>query len=245
MTTHALLRPARLAALIALAAAPLAHAAEISTLQLLTQSEFRRLAEDIGSVMSYKAMGPAEAGGVTGFDIGLVTTGTQLQNRDVWRKAAAGADVPSTLPTVGVRVNKGLPFNIDVGAAYSTVPTTSFRSLSGEVRWAVLPGSTVTPAVAVRLSGSSLRNVSQLSATTTGLDVSVSKGFAMLTPYAGAGVVRTWARPEGTALLREERFNQSKVYAGVAASLGLARLTVEADRTGDATSVGAKLSVGF
>lgn len=235
-------------AALALAATGLclpAAAADLNSLQLLTQPEFRRLAEDIGAVLSYKSLLPAEAAGITGFDVGVAVTGTELQNRDVWRKATLGGDIPRNLPTTSLRVSKGLPFGFDIGASYASVPTTGLRALGGEIRWAVLPGSIALPAVAVRASVSSLREVSQLSARTTGLDISVSKGFAILTPYIGAGVVRTVARPEGALLLREERFTQNKVFGGVAASLGLARLTLEADRTGDAPSVSAKLSVGF
>jgi hypothetical protein len=224
---------------------PLAQAADLNTLQLLTQGEFRLLSEDLGAAVSFKPMIPAESMGITGFDIGVTVTGTKLQNRDVWRKAAAGADVPQYLPVPTIRVHKGLPLNIDIGASYSQIPSTNIRVIGGELRWAVLPGSTVLPAVAIRGSLSSLEGVDQLKLRTAGVDISVSKGFAFVTPYAGIGTVRVNATPDGSTGKAKESFSQGKVFAGVNINLGLTNLLFEADKTGDATSYGAKVGFRF
>jgi hypothetical protein len=236
-------RPLLLASLVGTAGA--AHAAEINTLLLLNQAEFRGLSEDLGAALSFKPLIPAEPMGVTGFDIGVAVTGTRLQNRATFEKAAGGASVPATLPVPTVRVHKGLPFDIDIGATYGEVPSSNARVWGGELRWAVLPGSTLTPAVALRASISGLTGVDQLKLRTTGLDISVSKGFAMLTPYAGVGVVRVRSEATAPALLSVETFNQTKVFAGLNLNFGLVNLAFEGDRTGDATSYGAKFGFRF
>ena len=244
---HTTLRPllAAAATLAAVCAAPASHALEINTLQLLTQSEFRALSEDLGATMSYKALVPAESLGVVGFDVGVGLTATELQHRDVWSKAAAGADAPKALPLASVRVVKGLPFHIDVGAALSRVPTTSATTVGGELRWAFVPGGVLTPAVAVRLSHAQLSGIDQLKASSTGLDVSISKGFLFVTPYLGVGSVNTRTQVTGTTALKAERFRQTRVYGGANVNLGLVNLAVEADKTGDASSVGLKAGLRF
>jgi hypothetical protein len=222
-----------------------AHAGDINSVQQLVQSEFRLLSEDLGSTLSYKPLTPAASLGITGFDVGFAVTGTSLEHRDLWRKASSGASVDALLMVPTLRAHKGLPFNIDVGAAYSFIPSTNLRYLGGEVRWAPLPGSAVLPAVAFRLSGTQLTGVDQLGLSTLGADVTVSKGFVGFTPYGGIGTVRTTSTPKGVPQLREEKVNQTKLFAGINWNLALVNLAVEADKTGDAMSYGVKLGFRF
>lgn len=241
---HRALRSSLAAA--ALLAAGGAEAVTINTLDLLTQAEFRLLSEDLGAVMSYKPLIPAEPLGITGFDVGFAVTGTRLEHRDIWRKAAANStEIPTTLPVLTLRAHKGLPFGIDVGVSYTQIPTTDLRAVGGELRWAFIEGGAVMPAMALRLSTSHLSGVDQLDARTTGADLSISKGLGPLTPYAGVGRVNVVSRPKGTVLLQEEKFGQTKLFAGLNVSLGLFNLAAETDRTGDATSYGFKLGLRF
>ena len=242
MTALRLVAPVLLAA--AAAAAPAVQAADIHTVQNLNQAEFRALSEDLTAALSFKPMIPSESMGVTGFDVGVSLTGTELQHRGVWAKASGGSEPSSTLPVGTVRLHKGLPGNVDLGASWSQTDTNA-SAIGGEVRWAVLPGSTLVPAVALRGSVSVLSGVSQIDMQTYGLDVSVSKGFAFFTPYAGVGAVWTNSDPDGSTGLAKESFSQAKVYAGLNVNLGLLNLAAEADRTGDATSYGLKVGVRF
>lgn len=221
------------------------HAADISTLNLLTQAEFRGLSEDLGAALSFKPLIPAEPMGLTGFDLGLAVTGTKLQNRGAFQKATAGASVPATLPVPTLRVHKGLPFDIDLGVSYAAVPSSNVRVIGGELRWAVLAGNVALPAVAVRASVSKLSGVDQLGLRTTGLDVSVSKGFALLTPYAGIGTVRVKSDPDAATGRTAESFGLNKVFAGLNLNFGLTNLAFETDKTGDATSYGVKFGFRF
>ena len=241
---HPILRPL-LATAAALVTASTAQALEINTLNLLTQSDFRLLSEDLGASLAYKALVPAEPLGVIGFDIGVGVTATELQHRDVLAKAAAGADAPKMLPVTSVRAVKGLPFNIDIGASLGRVPTTGATTTGGELRWAFVPGGVLTPAIAVRASYARLGGIDQLKASSTGLDVSISKGFLFATPYVGIGSVTTRTQVTGTTLLKAERFNQTRVFGGVNVNLGLVNLAAEADKTGDATSYGIKAGFRF
>jgi hypothetical protein len=220
-------------------------AADINSIQTLSQSEFRLLSEDLGAALSYKGLIPAEPLGITGFDLGLAVTGTRLKHTDLWRRASGGDSVPGTLPVPTLRLTKGLPLDIDIGAAFSAVPGTNLRYYGGELRWAFLPGGALTPAVAVRGALTRLTGVDQLDFDTRSLDVSVSKGLAMFTPYAGIGQVWVKSSPNGVPLLRGESFTQSKVFAGLNFNLAGGNLAIEVDNTGSTTSFGAKIGFRF
>ena len=212
---------------------------DIESLQLLSQGEFRLLSEDLGSTLSFKSMIPAEPLGITGFDIGVSITGVRLKHRHLLERASSGANVSTTLPLASIRVHKGLPYGIDIGAAYSTVPGTNVGVIGGEVRWAFIEGGVALPAVALRGTATKLLGVDQLDLETTSLDISISKGILNVTPYGGIGRVWTTSTPDDVPGLSKESFSQSKVFAGVNVFLGF-NLAFEVDRTGDVTSYGVK-----
>jgi hypothetical protein len=218
------------------------QAADFNAIGLLNQTEFRAFSEDVASAISYKGLIPAEGLGITGFDISVAATGTEVAHRAILSKAAGGATVPKAVPVVGVRAVKGLPFDIDIGVVQMTLPDTNVRATGGELRWAFVGGSTVLPAVAVRVSGTSLSGVQQLKMRTLSGDISISKGFAFLTPYAGVGNVEVKSSAPGTSL-RAETFRMNKGFVGVNLALVPFALGLEADKTGDATSYSVKLAL--
>src|SRR5882762_777846 len=164
-------------------------AADISKIDQLTQDDFHKLSQDLGAALSYKPLIPTAPLGITGFDLGLAVTATSIKNSDVLQKAGAGDH--STLPVPSLRVHKGLPFGVDVGAMVGAVPGTNVRLYGAEVRYAIVSGGATTPAIGIRGSYTKLTGVDQLDFNTKGVDLSISKGFLMFTPYAGVGKV--WA----------------------------------------------------
>ncbi|MEX8496472.1 MAG: hypothetical protein AB3X41_05565 [Leptothrix ochracea] len=238
------MRPLLLAAATTLSAFG-AHAGSINALNALSQSDFRLLSEDLGAAVSYKPLVPAESLGIIGFDVGVGLGATKLQSTNVLNQASGGSIDLSTLPFAMVRAHKGLPMNIDVGVALGTLPGTGVSTKGAELRWAFLPGSMVTPAVAVRGAYSSMSGVSQLDVNTTSLDVSISKGFLFLKPYAGVGIVQVKSTPNGVASLQAESFTQPKTFVGLNMNFMLLNLAIEGDKTGSNTSYGIKLGVRF
>lgn len=226
-----------------LLASPAVHAASnFDNLGLLSQSEFKDLASDLGAALSYKALAPAEPLGATGFDIGLEVTATQLEHSDIWQ-TATGEDL-SVLPIPKLHLHKGLPFGIDVGGFFSMIPGTDMKLYGGELRYAYVSGNTVMPAVAIRGAFTKLTGVDQLDFHSTNLEVTVSKGFAMLTPYAGVGGVWSTSTPNAGGLT-EESNTATRVFAGLNLNFGLTNLDFEADKTGDNVSYGAKFGLRF
>ncbi|MBI5889900.1 MAG: hypothetical protein HZB47_04390 [Nitrosomonadales bacterium] len=224
-----------------------ALAANISTLGNLGQSEFRTLSEDLGAALSYKPITPAEPLGTTGFDMGIEVTQTDTsRSAQAWSKATNNGSTVSKVYVPRLHIAKGLPFGIDIAAFYSKIPSTNISLVGGELRYAIVEGGIATPAIAVRGSYTKLGGVDQLALDTKGLDVSISKGFAMLTPYAGVGQVWVTSKANVTPLtLSEEKFTQSKVFVGANLNLGLTNIAAEVDKTGGIQSVSLKLGFRF
>ena len=214
-------------------ASPCFASDNIDQLNQLLQPEFKALSQDLGAALSYKAVSPAEPLGITGFDIGLEVTGTELNHSDIWKNASSSGSAPSTVPIPKLHVIKGLPLNIDVGAIYTKVP--------------ILEGGVATPAVAIRGTFTKLSGVDQLDFSTKGLELSVSKGFAILTPYAGIGEVWVDSKPKADAatVLTKESFQQTKYFVGTNINFGLLNIDLDYDNTDSTNSYTVKLGWRF
>lgn len=207
---------------------------------VLGQAQFRALSEDMGGALSYKGVTPAASLGITGFDVGVEVTSSQLQNTAAFQKATNTTNTSVLVPKL--HVAKGLPLGFDVAAFYSAIPTTGISLYGAELRYAVIDGGLTMPAVGVRGSFSKLAGINNWSFDTKAVDVSVSKGFAMLTPYAGVGSV--WTNSSYTGL-NSESFRKNKMFLGANLNLGLANFAVEYDKTGAVPSYSAKLGFRF
>ena len=234
------------AALLVLA--PLGHADDIDLTQLLgVQGDFRQLSEDLGAALSYKPVAPAEPLGLLGIDIGLEITVTDLQGSNVYERATGSSSNSDYLLVPKLHVHKGLPLRLNVDAFYSTVPDSNIELFGGAVGFALIEGGVTLPALTVRAAATKLSGVDGLDLDTQSIELTVSKGFALLTPYGGIGRVHVKSEPTGIAALglRKESFDLDKVYAGLNINLGLINLAFEADQTGDAASYSAKFGFRF
>jgi hypothetical protein len=194
------------------------------------QSAFHDLVEDTSATLSYKALGPAEATGVTGIGVATFATYAPVRHEASW-KIVTQSNV-SDIGMVGVTVRKGLPLKLDVGAFYSAVPNTSVKVYGGELRYALLPGGVAVPALAIRGTYTTTKGLGDFDYNSYGGDVSISKGFALLTPYFGAGYERAKADPNGFAGLRTETISRGRFFAGLRIGLALLDITPEYESIG-------------
>lgn len=213
-----------LALSLALLGGTQAMARDISFVREITQGEFRTLSEEAGAGISFKNTAPAEPLGITGFDAGVEVSAVKINDASNYWEAAFGDDAPSYLLLPKIRVRKGLPFGIDVGAMYSYVPDSNVKLYGAEISKAILEGSAATPALGIRGTYTRLAGVGDLELQTAGIDASISKGFLFLTPYAGAGAVWIDSKATGRlqelattagAPLQEEKFWQPRYFAGL------------------------------
>lgn len=215
-------------------------AADINNLNTLTQSAFKDFTDDLGAALSYKPVTPTAPLGITGFDIGLEATSTKIRNLDL-----ATSSSSTNLVVPKLHVYKGLPLGFDIGAFYSAVPTTNIKFYGGELRYAILDGGVAQPAVGIRGAMTKLTGVNQLDMNTKSLDISISKGFAIFTPYAGIGTVWVNGTPNGIPTLTKVSDRENKVFAGGNLNFGFLNFALEYDKTGSAPSYSAKLGFRF
>ncbi len=142
------------------------------------------------------------------------------------------------LAVTRVGARKGLPLGFNVGLSYGQLVDSDLEVLTADVQWSLLEGSVVLPAVAVRasysdLSGSDVFDIQQL-----GLDLYVSKGFAVVSAFGGASLVRsesTLNRRFGDTL--SEETTEEMLFAGVAFNLLAAKLTATVEQGDDLKGV--------
>lgn len=224
--------------------APAAHAAkyDITLPPGYGQTEFQDLSEQLGLAIAYIPLAPAEPLGLLGFDVGVEITAVKIDHNEAFWKAVMPGTPPRYLPVPKLHAQKGLPFGIDIGLVYSKVPSSNIGMLGGELKWALLKGTLATPALAVRGSYTTLTGVDNLDIATYGADVSVSKGFAFITPYIGLGQV--WIKSSSDALGFDESLAAPKIFVGAKLSLMVLSLAAEADYS-KVPSYSLRLSLSF
>lgn len=209
-----------------------------------SQVEFRHLAQDLGAALSYRAVAPVEPLGITGFDIGVEATATSIEHPAAWDAATSGS-APDTLYLPKVHLHKGLPAGVDVGVFYATVVDTNIELWGAELRYALIDGGPATPAVGLRVAYSEMSGVEQLDLNTKSAELGVSKGFALLTPYAGVGRVWVESTPDPATGLGTEDFSEAKYFVGANLNFLVTNLALEWDRVGDTSSYSFKLGWRF
>lgn len=221
-------------------------AASVDGINTLSQSEFELISKDLAAAFSYKAGASAAPMGLTGFDVGVAVSVTDLGNKAIWDKAVSGGGMDK-LVVPKLYVQKGLPFDIDVGAYYFTVPNSNLEAWGAELKYAILDGGMTMPAVAVRGSMTSLFGANQLRLNTRAVDLSISKGILMFTPYAGVGRVWSSDTPEGNAaaVLSKVTLSDNRTFIGLSFHPGIINMAVERDSVGGIASYNVKFGVAF
>jgi len=188
----------------------------------ITQDDFKTFSKEAGAALGYRNMAPAEPLGITGFDIGAEMSAVSIDKKSAHWNSAFGNDAPSYLAIPKIRVRKGLPFGIDVGAMYSYVPNSNIKLYGAELSKSILEGTAATPALGVRATYTKLSGVNDLSLQTYGVDASVSKGFLFITPYAGAGMLLINSEAKGDlkaqvvpTTLKSESTTVPRVFGGL------------------------------
>jgi len=203
---------------------------DISLPSTFTQSQFDDLSRELGLAISYVPLSPAAPLGLLGFDIGIEGTAAHIDNTKSFWTEAVGKTPPSWLAFPKIHAQKGLPFGFDVGLVYAKAPGTNVGLVGGELKWAFLKGGVASPAIAIRGDYTKLLGVSDIDMGVYGADLSISKGFGFVTPYAGYGVVWISSQDKSNVVnLNNFNSNESKGFVGVKFSVFLISLVAEAD----------------
>ena len=205
-------------------------------IQPMDQQMFQDFSKDFAGVVLYRAVEPAAPLGLLGFNIGVEVTATQIHNgENYWKSAYSNQDPPSYIVSPRLHLQAGLPFGFDIGLAYSKVPDSNIQYAGGELKYAILKGGVVSPALAVRGSYTQTHGIDQLDFKTYGLEITVSKGFGAwfkIIPYAGIGQHWYESKPKnltGGLQLDSESSSLTRGFIGAKLELGIFAITAEAD----------------
>jgi hypothetical protein len=218
-----------------------AAAGGLPDLSTLSQEQFRGLSEDLGAAFSYKGVTPATALGPWGLDLGLELSATNVKNGEAFKKAGNDTD---NLFIPKLHVNKGLWAGFDIGGFVGGSSDLSASVLGLELRYAFVQDSVTSPAVAMRVSGTRTDDIGDLRMQTYGVDLMLSKRFALATPYIGIGALRIESNA-GASGLADENFSKGRLFGGLNFNLALINFAVEAERLGDNTTLSGKVGWRF
>ncbi len=204
-------------------AAPAMAGTSVQFPATLTQDEFKEFSTDFGMALSYQPLSPAAPLGdkLPGFDAGVEASFVKLdESAPYFSKikgavTAAGDTFPTTLFFPRAHIQVGLPIiPIDLGVSYTKVG--DIKLVGYEVKYAVLKGGVAMPAVAIRGAYTKLSGIDELDLSTKSLDVSISKGILIFTPYAGVGEVWITSDPHSVLApgLTKEDITKSKFFVG-------------------------------
>src|SRR2546428_2720364 len=192
---------ALLGVLMSAAATVRAAGNDIQLSGTLTREDFRSLTRQLGFAASYFPLAPAAPLGILGLDAGVEATSVKIaKDSSFWQRAFRDGNPPSYLAIPRLHLQKGLPFDLDIGASYTSVPSTNISIIGGEIKWAILEGGAAMPAVALPITGTKVFGGSEGDLETYNADLSVSKGVLFLLPYAGAGQGLVHSRTDSAAI---------------------------------------------
>lgn len=212
--------------LVFVMAVPVIAATDIVLPDTLTQDDFKSFSEDFGMAFSYQPVSPAAPLGdkLPGFDAGVEVSYVKLdkgasyyQKMDSITTLAGKGDLPNALVIPRIHVQVGLPIiPIDLGVSYVSLPSSDIKLAGYEIKYAVLEGGLAMPAVAIRGAYTKLSGVDELDLSTKSLDISISKGVLIFTPYAGVGQVWITSEPHSTVAtsLVKEDISKTKAFVG-------------------------------
>ena len=134
------------------------------------------------------------------------------------------------LAVVRVGARKGFPAGIDIGLAYGRALETDIEALrptsNGRFSMAAPSRRLSLRVTGTRTMGSEVYDLDQY-----GAELLLSKGFAVLTPYVGAGVVRSEGSLDSSlGRTFEDSTTRGVIYGGITLNLLLPKITVEVEK---------------
>lgn len=208
----------------------------------VNDDDFKTVMEDLGAALSYKNLNPAEPLGIVGFDVSLMANYSETSGKDVWERAT-GEDIDAVI-SIGAKVSKGLPLDFTISAFGSYQPELETEVLGAALSYASSEGGIIAPAIAVTAAATIMSGTDDLSLQTYSLDLGISKGFTILTPYGGVGYVHTTGETNNLPFNKEHDDGELKYYAGLRIAAGI-EIVAEVDTVGDKSGFSIRGGVGF
>ncbi|HET9467775.1 MAG TPA: hypothetical protein VFO48_05165 [Vicinamibacterales bacterium] len=174
----------------------------------LTKAEFAELTSEIGSVLRFRQLGDATPLGKGNGDVSVQVGNRPTDNRSLGRSMMA-------FPRVIARF--GASDRVDIGAFGGFEPDANYGMAGFDTKIALFVQGPARPvSLAIRPSVTSLIGPSQLLAANASIDVSISRSFGALSPYAGVATTGSIAYERSANVdLDPAVANGSISYAGL------------------------------
>ncbi|HEX2165570.1 MAG TPA: hypothetical protein VHM02_16630 [Thermoanaerobaculia bacterium] len=249
MPTERNTHPARAAAVAALLAAAVAVAPRAAAWDVAadaSREDFEAFHRHFATSVYAYPRHSATPLGLIGFDVWAEAAADQDFADEPFFDGAIDGDLTGDLLVVGrVGARKGLPAGIDVGLSYAEVLEGDLELVTAELGWAIVDGGLISPTLGLRLTGTQTIGSGAYELDQYGAELLLSKGFAILTPYVGGGVVYSEGTLQrdlgGTFETDDTRF---VAYAGLTLNLLVPKITVELER-GETITGAVRVAIGF
>jgi hypothetical protein len=184
--------------------------------------------------------------GLIGFEVYAdATYEDKFDDQSFNETAVDGSYTGGFLSVARVGARKGLPGGVDVGLAYGKTLNGDVKLISAELQYAILHGGLLEPALSVRVTGTRTVDATAYELNQYGADVLLSKGFTVLTPYIGAGLIRSRGRLDrGLLGTFEDTETHGVAFAGVTLNLLLPKINFEVEK-GEALQGAVRIGFGF
>jgi hypothetical protein len=201
----------------------------------------RRFASDL---YPYPRHGAAPLG-LAGFELYADATYEPDFDRQPFFKTVIDGNLPgSALSIARVGVRKGLPGGLDLGVSYGEAVGSSVKLVSAEAQYALIGGGVVEPALSLRATGTRTVGSGPYDLHQFGAELLLSKGFAVLTPYIGAGFVYSRGRLGHGAAELDDSATRPVAYAGLRLNLLLPKIVFEVEK-GEAVQGAVRIGFGL
>ena len=240
-------RPDLLLLLLALSAAVPAGASSWSVSPRATRADFEAFNRRFSSDAYFYPRHSAAPMGLVGFEIYADATYDEKFDNQSFNTTATDGDFSGGFVSVArVGARKGLPGGVDLGLSYGKALNSDVKLLSAEIQYAILHGGLLAPALSVRVTGTRTQGSGAYDLDQSGAELLLSKGFPVVTPYAGAGVVRSRGRLDRGALAPgfEDTQTRGVVFAGVTLSFLLPKINIEVEK-GEVVQGAVRVGFGF
>jgi hypothetical protein len=216
----------------------------INEFATVIDSQFKDYGDSLSRPENYRSL-TANPAGVPplALDIGFDVATTKLDQNSLFSPYRSKSS-PNVLETNQLHISTRYNNGFNAGAYYSSVPESDIQIYGGELRYSLVPNQrSFYPAVSVRGMYSQMTGVDDMFVTSTGLELSVSKGFRAVTPYAGIGT--TWVDGEYELDGYTSRLTQNKYFMGLQFKLGVFSLSAEAEQSAEGSTIRATSGFRF
>ena len=209
-----------------------------------TQGDFDAFNRRFSSAAYFYPRHSASPLGLLGFEVYAdATYDDAFDDQSFNQTAVDGSYTGGFLSVARVGARKGLPGGVDLGLAYGKTLNGDVKLVSAELQYAILHGGLLEPALSVRVTGTRTVNATSYELNQYGADVLLSKGFTALTPYIGAGLIRSRGRlSRGLLGTFEDTETHGVAFAGITLNLLLPKINFEVEK---GVAVQAAVRVGF